>query len=571
MQVVIKQCVEKAVEEVFPEVSEMPGFDVLVPPRAELGDYSANIAMILAKTLKRNPMEIAEAIAGELEKEEIFERVEAAPPGYVNMTLSGKVFEEMLAKIIEKGALYGGNEKFSGKNILVEYTDPNPFKVFHIGHLMTNVIGESIARLYEASGADVKRCVYQGDVGMHVAKSLWGAWKIKDELPEQSASGEVFAEFFGKAYVLGSSAYEEDPSAQKEMQEINAKVYDRSDEQINELYDLGREKTLEHFEKIYQILGTKFDYYFFESKTAVRGMELVERGLQEGIFEESDGAIVYAKEGDGLHTRVFRNAKGLPTYEAKDLGLIEEKRQVAGENVNLSLVITANEQSAYFRVVLAAARELLGKAAENTRHIGHGMMRLATGKMGSRKGNVISGESLLLDTIDRAKTKVGSKDIDDVLREEIARKVGVGAIKYAILKQSIGKDIVFNPEESLSLEGNSGPYVQYALIRAKSVLKKAEDISRAGGVDRKDNEGRGVEALLLRYPDVVEEACTKQFPHLVGEFVFSLAQEFNAFYAKHSIAQGSESAPYRLAMTQSVAVVLEHALSLLGISAPEKM
>ncbi|HEY4526887.1 MAG TPA: arginine--tRNA ligase, partial [Candidatus Paceibacterota bacterium] len=379
------------------------------------GDYTSNIAMkvmrIVAEANKShvnapnftwhrfnssNPRDLAEYLKEHVDKKiEGMEKVEIAGPGFINFYLADSVFAAMLENVTHNPDSWGRNDLHKGEKIMIEYTDPNPFKEFHIGHLMSNAIGESIARLCEFSNAEVKRANYQGDVGPHVAKAIWGVQKLGVD-PHDAAS-------LGKAYTAGATAYESDEAAKAEIDAINVQVYDRKNETINEIYATGRKASLEHFEEIYKILGTKFDRYFFESETAPRGLKLVH--AHEDIFEKSDGAIVYKGEQDGLHTRVFITSRGTPTYETKDLGLLELKQEQGA--LDTSITVTAHEQADYFKVMIAAAKHVpeVRDIASKTKHVTHGMMRFAEGKMSSRTGNVITGESLLGDVAEVAKER----------------------------------------------------------------------------------------------------------------------------------------------------------------------
>src|SRR3989338_1614220 len=294
--------------------------DVSLEHPAELknGDYSTSVALKYTKEAGMPPRALAAKIVAALGTIEDASKIEVAGAGFINFYLAPSALAEAIekARTEDMPALrslgvggWGSGTLNAGKKILVEYTDPNPFKEFHIGHLMSNAIGESIARLLQFSGAEVRRANYQGDVGPHVAKAIWG--KMKN--PELS---------WGDAYAAVVSDYEQH---KEEIDIINQKVYDKSDPELNTLYDAGREKSLAHFEEIYKILGTKFDNYFFESATAPKGVEIVR--AHPDVFVRSDGAIVYKGEQDGLHTRVFLTSKGLPTYETKELGLGELKAE----------------------------------------------------------------------------------------------------------------------------------------------------------------------------------------------------------------------------------------------------
>lgn len=513
------------------------------------GDYATNAALAAAKTLQKNPREVAEALTKELEgKIEGVEKAEVAGAGFINFFLSRDVIaKEVKAAAHEEG--WGSNDLYKEKKIMVEYTDPNPFKEFHIGHLMSNAIGESVARVLEGAGADVVRANYQGDVGQHVAKAIWG----KMQKPGFS---------WGEAYVFGSEKYEEN---KVEIDAINKKVYEKSDEPINKLYDEGRAQSLEHFEKIYQTLGTRFDRYFFESETTPLGTALVQ-GHPE-LFVESDGAKVFKGEDEGLHTRVFRTSQDLPTYEAKDLGLLEKKSK---ENLDTSITVTANEQNEYFKVVLAAAKHIeeLKEIAEKTKHVSHGMMRFADSKMSSRKGNVVTGESLLAELKEATKEKMQGRELPDA--DNVAEQVAVGAVKYAVLKQGSGKDIIFDPEKSLSLEGDSGPYVQYAHTRALSLIREAEKAGITPAANDAPTVAHTLERTLLHFPDVVLRAAKELEPHYVTTYLTELASAFNSWYASERLIGGA-SPQYGLLLVRAVEKTLARGLYTLGIPAPEKM
>ncbi len=543
---VIRESIEKAVTEALAALGATDvSFVVERPGSFEHGDYATNAALALGKLLKKNPKEVAETLKKELEnKIEGIKKVEVAGAGFVNFTLAGNTIKDIVHEAHEKK--WGSNDLYKNKTVMVEYTDPNPFKEFHIGHLMSNAIGESIARVLECSGAKVIRANYQGDVGPHVAKAIWG----KMQKPEMS---------WGEVYVYGTEQYE---THKEEIDAINKKVYERSDPEINSLYDLGRKLSLEHFEELYKILGTKFDFYFFESESGPIGLKVVKKHTK--VFEESEGAIIFRGEKYGLHTRVFVNKLGLPTYEAKDLGLAELKKDKA--TFDTSITITASEQTEYFKVVMAALMQVHPEWEGQFTHVSHGMMRFAEGKMSSRKGNVITGESLLIDLKVAAKEKMKERKIEDT--EKIAEQVAVGAIKYAVLKQGSGKDIVFDPEKSLSLEGDSGPYVQYALVRARALLRNA---ASANVISPQPAGPMPVERLIIHFPEVVERAATELEPHYVTTYLTELASTFNSWYASERMIVDGTITSRALAVVKAIENTLAKGLQVLGIPVPEEM
>ena len=548
------------------------------PNDEKYGDYSTNAAMLLSKSLgasAKNPLEMAEKLAvamrDESKSSKQIEKIEAVPPGFVNIFLTRDFFARSVVEVLEKAIWYGKNSKQWNKKVIIEYTDPNPFKPFHIGHLMSNAIGESLSRLLEFQDAKVVRSNYSGDVGLHIAKAIWGILKHKDEFPQDKKDVNAQIEFIGRAYVEGSAVYEEDKSAQKEIQDLNKKIYDRSDPEVDEIYVWGKKISDEHFKDIYRKLGSIFDYYLYESDMVEDGMHVVKAGLDRGVFEKSEGAIIFPGEKFGLHNRVFVNSQGLPTYETKELGLTRRKFEL--HDFDQSIIITANEQNDYFKVLKKVLELIYPEIAERTVHIGHGMMRFASGKMSSRRGNVITGESLLFDMEEMAAEKVKDRELSDTDKKSIAEKVAVAAIKFSILKNSIGKDIVFDPEKSISFEGDSGPYVQYTYVRAKSVLAKAkEEGIKANANKRPNDEISEAERLLYRFPEIVERAAEDRAPNYIATYLTQLAAAFNSSYASTPIVVKDDPASaYRVALTEATSLVLKVGLWLLGIETPEKM
>jgi arginyl-tRNA synthetase len=552
----VKNKLAKLIVESLSELGLEPT-DFVVEHPADLahGDYSTNVALVLSKKVDQAPKELAEKIASTVEARlpQFVEKVEVAGPGFINFHLTRDFFKKSVEEIVESGDEFGKNNSLNGEKIIVEYTDPNPFKEFHIGHLMSNAIGEAVSRIIEWSGAEVKRACYQGDKGIHVAQAVWAL--------KSGADPKI-------AYSTGAKAYKEDESAQKEIQEINKKIYLRSDDELNKIYDSGREASLKYFDQVYKKLGTKFDYFFFESDTGERGKKIVEENKGK-IFEESDGAVVFKADehNKNLHTRVFLSSEGLPTYEAKELGLAPTKFETYP--YDRSIVITGNEVDQYFRVVLEAMQQVLPELRSKTEHLSHGMLRLPSGKMSSRTGDVITAEAL----IDEVKQSIESRG--QIATDDIA----VGAIKYMILRQSVGSDIIFDFEKSVSTDGDSGVYLQYSYARTNSLLEKAaaEGQTYSQTVDNFDRgqisvKGvRDIERLLYRLPEVIERAREGYAPNLITTYLTELASAYNNFYNNEQIISDEPEAPYRLAITKAFNTVMKNGLTVLGIPAPERM
>lgn len=472
----------------------------------------------------------------EADKPAEIERIEFVKPRFINFYLSKDFFKDSLGEIIKKGEEFGKGTHAKGFKVMVEHTQPNPFKALHIGHMMNNTIGEAISRIIKWNGAEVETATYHGDVGLHAAKAVWGILNGKES-----------------PYAEGNKAYEESEEAKKEILEINKKIYDRSDERINRAYDTGRRESLKQFEEVYTLLGSTFDHHFYESESGRVGKEIVLKNVG-GIFEESEGATVFKGEKYGLHTRVFLNSEKLPTYEAKEVGLAKIKKELFP--FDLSVTITANEQNDFFKVVEAAIGEVFPELRGKLKHLSHGILKLPTGKMSSRTGDVIPAETL----IDQVKEKTkGDED------------VAIAAIKYMILRANVGSDIIFDFEKSVSTEGDSGVYLQYAHARACSIMEKAggrrDVISAISPVENT----RQVEKLLYRFPEIVERAGAEYAPNYITTYLTELAASFNNFYAHEQVLDGSAEEPYRLAVVEAFKTVMRNGLTILGIPAPERM
>jgi arginyl-tRNA synthetase len=571
MESEIKKLIKDALKNLDIEVSEI----VLEHPEdLKNGDYSTNVALAIAKSIEANPKELAEKISVEISRlnvDKYIEKVEVAGPGFINFYLARKFFAGSIEKIVNQAGDFGKNDLWVGKKVMIEYTQPNPFKPFHIGHLMSNAIGESISRLIEFSGAEVARANYQGDIGLHIAKAIYGLLQ-NEKLQEKIGSHNLQASNIGRAYVFGAGEYENNEEAKKEIDEINKKIYARDDEKINKIYEWGFDVTMEAFEDIYRMLGTKFDFYFLESVMAPIGEEIVRANVGK-IFEESDGAIILKAEkyDSKLHTRVFITSQGLPTYETKELGLTEEKFKT-DPNMDLSVVVTASEQADYMKVVAKAISLIHPEFENKMKHVTHGMMRLASGKMGSRKGNVITGESLLNDARDAILEKMTDRDFSNEEREKIATDVGVSAIKYSILKQAMGGDIIYDFEKSISMEGDSGPYLQYSYARANSILEKAQKENILPDPHAFPDEIFEVEKLLYKFPEVVSRSVSEYEPHYIANYLIEVARSFNSFYGNMIIVDKTDkTSAYKIALTYAFSFVLKNGLHLLGIEAPKKM
>jgi arginyl-tRNA synthetase len=552
--------IKKAISEV---VGNDISFSLDMPEETSHGDYATNVAFILAKQKSISTKACADELAVELQNKlsDIVEKIEVADAGFVNFTLKDEVRTKEALSSKDKDLKLNF---LSGKKVICEYTDPNPFKLFHIGHLVPNTIGESIARIYESVGANVVRVNYQGDVGMHVAITLWGIKNMEEKFPDENIPLNEKVAYLGRAYAYGTNKFAENPELKNQITEINKSIFAG---EKSEAYDLGRRWSLDYFETIYEKLGTKFDYYIFESEVSPIGKELVKKNIDR-VFEESDGAIVYKGEKAGLHTRVFINREGLPTYEAKEIGNAFHKQELIPDN-DISIIVTANEINEYFKVIKSALSEIDKNLSDKIKHISHGMLRLPTGKMSSRTGDVIPAEELIDEVKEKLKDKFDDARIEGSSKEKLINDVAVAAIKFSILKIAPGKDIIFDIDKSISFEGDSGPYLQYTHARLTQLILKCES---AKIVDEKILPEIELERIINNFSNILERSYKENAPQHIVTYLTELTRAFNSFYGRvRIISEEGIANNYYIDLCKATKNILHFGLYTLGIVAPEEM
>lgn len=535
--------------------------ELTLAPENTGADFSTNLAMRLAKTLHKSPLEIANDIKNELENPDF--EIEVATPGFLNFTMKPEFWKNTLENLA--GKTFTSND-YQDQVVLTEFSDPNPFKVLHVGHLYTSIVGDSISKLFENAGGNVKRLNFGGDVGLHVAKNLY-ILKDQDLTNYQDATPDKKAELLGKCYVEGTRAYEDDEIAKQEITALNTLIYeicasgpeksydDPYSAKIASLYWWGREASYAYFAEFYRNIGLVFDKFYPESSVANLGKETVLKNTPT-TYEESDGAIIFKGEKFGLHTRVFINKEGLPTYEAKDVGLIFQKN--ADYHFDKSVVITGDEQKEYMRVVMKSIEQYAPELIEKSVHLTHGMVKLPGAvKMSSRKGNFIKAIDVLNMIKETLKTEYNSDD----------EKIALGAIKYAFLKSKLGGDIELDIKESVNVTGNSGPYLQYSAVRAKKILDKS---SGGGTSDELNSTEINLIKKLSSYESVLAESTKDLAPHKLATYLYETAQEFSRFYENCPVA-GSENEVERIKIVKTYLKIITHGLNILGIEIPERM
>ncbi len=558
------------------EVNKKPEEIHLEHPQDEThGDWATNVAMALTKDLKKSPREIAETLVKSIGENDLVESVEIAGPGFINFKLRSSLSKDSLIKILEEKENYGHGENLKDKKIRVEFAHPNPFKAFHIGHLRNIILGESIVRLLESQSANVTRTNYQGDVGMHIAKCIW-ALKEVDPKDYPTTADEKVA-LLGKMYAKGATAFEEDENIKKEIVAINKKIYSKEDPVINKMWDLGREWSFEKFRELYKRVDTTFHREFMESETLKLSEKYIKEALEKGILKESDGAVILDGTPYGIDTRVYLNSEKLPTYEGKELGLAFLEYEELGD-FDLRIHVVAVEQISFFKSTFKAKELLDPKLFKDKQyHLAYEFVGLKSGKMSSRKGQVVLGNDILNEAHKRIAEVVASREGEKISEEEI-EKIAIAAIKWSFLKISPYKYLAFDMEESINFEGDSGPYMQYTYARAKNILKQ-------GGIDEnlkisseeventlKEEEELTLLKELSKFPEVVAAATKDYSPHYIAGYLLDLAQKFNSFYKKHTVLKADEqNKKARLALTLATAQVIQNGLYLLGIKTVEKM
>jgi arginyl-tRNA synthetase len=564
--------IQKVIKDLFGEEVEIE----LTRPDEQFGDFATNVALRLSKKLGQNPREIAEQIVAHPDFQG--RTLEIAGPGFINIKLS----DDQLIKVAGRAP-----EKTSKNVAVIETNNPNPFKAMHIGHAFNAILGDTVANLVEQGGAEVHRVSYHGDVGAHVGKSMYSLLKYIDgdssklnEMPEDERNT-----FMSKMYAEGTVAYKENSDSKAEIDEL-AKQSFAPEGLYKEVYDICKKWSFDQIDAILKRLGNQpIEKRYLESEADALGVEIVKSNVGE-VFFKSEGALVFPGSKYGTFDNVFVTSRGRGLYGARDLGLMKLKSD--DFQASKSYIVTAEEQRDYFRGVIKAAELIDEEAKDATVNISTGTVKLSTGKMSSRSGDVLE-IGWLFDQMSGAMKERGGQAADEFV---------AGALRYQFLKVKIGSDVVFDVNESVSLQGNSGPYLQYAHARACSILAKAPQgrhsvpdtessqkdwilnhssfvgLLRRTEVQDDNFKLEADERSLLRkigeYSDVVEKSVEELMPHYICTYLYELSQSFNRFYEKNRVIDDEREA-VRLWLVSQYASKLKSGLDLLGIHAPEKM
>lgn len=575
-EILLVRVIKKAIEDCGFEIDD---FLLENPKEESYGDYTTNVAMVLAGKLKRNPLEIAQEITDKIDKADFLEVAEAVAPGYINFKIKKDFFLKELQKILEEKENYGKLKK-NNKEVMVEFGQPNTHKAFTVGHIKGTISGLAVCKLLENLGYQVIKTNYYGDIGMHTAKCTWGV--LHRGLPVDFASWDKHKkmDFIADAYVY---AVENFDKYEEEIRQINKDIYNQGKTPATELYEKIKTWSLEHQTAIFSDLGVVYDKQYPESQAFAEAKKIVEKNTlnsavgQEGIFEESQGATIYNGEREGLTTWVMQTNEGIPTYSAKDIALGFQKFEDY-PNLYLNLTLTAVEQADYFKVVIKILETLDDKFKERYFHLSFGWLLMDGKKTSSRSGKNIKGTDILEESLKVAKTKIAElKDYDEEKRGEISKAVALAGLKFLILSHEFNKNVNYDPEKFVNFEGYSGPYILYAYVRAQAILKK-EQLNKKLTLEilEKHNLNNFEESLLkwlTRYPQVSFRAGIEIAPHLLCVYLFELAQKFNSFYANCPVLEATSQTEkdVRLSLVQGASQILKNGLSLLGIETIEEM
>jgi arginyl-tRNA synthetase len=580
----IREILKNSVGRLFPKI-KIPEFQVEHPEKKEFGDYSTNLAFLIAKELKKKPNEIANQIAKSVEKEKIFERVEVKEPGFINFFLSLDFLFEELKKILKEKENYGKSKTGKEKTVIIDYSSPNIAKPFGIGHLRSTIIGQALYNIYKFLGYKVIGDNHLGDWGTQFGKLIfaiknWGKKKVEDYSIEELE--ELYVKFHKEA--------EKNPQLEEEGRKWFKKL-EEGDKGTKRIWKILVKISLKEFERIYELLGVKFDFALGESFYEPMTKEVIEELKEKKIAKESQGALIIEFPKNEFPPVIVQKSDGTTTYFTRDLATI--KYRLKRWDPDLIIYEVGADQKLHFQQLFKTV-EILGWAnpapeqvrygARKTKfvHVAHGLYRTKTGKFSTRKGETVHLEDVLKEAIERAKEIIEksetSRGLTEREKEKISKIVGIGAVKYNDLSQHPSKDIIFDWEKVLNLKGNSAPYLQYTFVRCQSVLEKAgsrklEVGSRKLKIEKLKKEEIEILREIYKFPEIIQEAAEKFSPNLICNFVFDLAKKYNLFYDLYPIlkAEDKETKNFRLILTKTVAQIIKNSLFILGIEVPKKM
>lgn len=534
---------EKIVKETYPDKS------LTIRPSIErnLGDYSLAVQSL-----------------SDLEKNNLSEKISNLDP-VKNVTTGSGFINIFLKEDDLLLALKNSDNKFLNLSdkIVLEFGNPNTHKSPHIGHLFSYFYGGALANILRYTGSEVVSVNYQGDIGLHVAKCLYFALGSWEKYLHESLGEKVL--FLQDCYQKGSAVYEDDEKAKKDIDEINRDLYQGKNENLQKCWEHTRSWSLENYRHLESSWGINYDKHFYESSMAERAVKMVNSHFPD-VFTQDNGALIFSKDKSGLHTRVFLNKYGLPTYEAKDLALAKEKLELYPQ-VQYFLTLTASEQNEYFKVVNKAICMVLKVENDRFQHKGFGMIRLEGGKISSR-----FGAPSAIDLIAEVRSAVAHSSKNSLTDEQI-NTIALSAIKWSFLNHDYRQNSVFDTKKATTLIGNTGPYLLYTSVRCGSIMKKSIGINAdVGSFNDLPPTERTLLFNLSRFDEVVLQSAIKFSPHLLTTYLYELAKSFNYFYETEKIIDAPDNLrALRLSICHSIKRVVDKSLSLLGINVVEVM
>ena len=559
---------EKIAKEVELDKNEIEGY-IEVPPNEDMGDY-AFPCFKLAKALRKAPPAIAEELKGKITADENIDKIEIAG-GYLNFYVNKEVLaREVLQEISERKENYGSDKSGEGKTVIVEYSSPNIAKPFHIGHLRTTIIGASLYKIYKFMGYNTVGINHLGDYGTQFGKFIegykrWGSEYNIDENPIEELM---------KIYIRINDLCKEDESVLEACRE-NFRLLEEGDKYCTELWERFRDVSLQEFNRIYDLLGVKFDSLKGEASYADSWGEVVDILEKSGKLTESDGAKIVDLEDVGKGVCMITKSNGSTIYATRDLAAIRYRAKTY--DFDKCLYVVAYEQALHFRQIFEVAKylDIPEKCQKGLEHVQYGMVRLTTGKMSTREGNVVKVEDLLKESISRVKEIIEEKNTDIENKDEEAKKIGIGAVIFNSLCTTIIKDQVFDWNTVLNFNGETGPYIQYIYVRTKSVTEKAGYMPSFDEVkfDKlQDKQSLNVIKNLYKFEDILQVVIEKNEPSILARYLIDLAGSYSNFYNENKIIDEDKDVQNaRVYLSYAVGTVLKTGVSLLGLEMPNRM
>ena len=586
---ILTEQIQDAIQELFNLTIETIEF------QATRKDFEGDVTMVvfpLVKILKGNPVEIGTKIGTFLaDKNDIVSRFNVVG-GFLNLVISDDFYVKFFNSI-------KNNEDFGfvkidedAKAIMVEYSSPNTNKPLHLGHIRNILLGYSVAEIIKASGKKAYKTQIINDRGIHICKSML-AWQKYGEGQTPESTGLKGDKLVGNFYVEFDKNYKKEiallmaegkteDEAKKlapsivEAQQMLLK-WEAGDEGVVTLWKTMNQWVYDGFEQTYNNLGVNFDSYYYESNTYLLGKEVVQFGLEKGIFEKDpDGSVWIDLTEDGLDRKIVLRSDGTAVYMTQDIGTAIQ-RVKDNPDVGGMVYTVGNEQDYHFKVLFLILKKLGFEWAESLFHLSYGMVELPSGKMKSREGTVVDADDLMAEMIATSKSiseELGKLDgYSEEEKTSLYETIGMGALKYYMLKVDPKKQMLFNPEESVDFAGNTGPFIQYTYARIQSILRKADfDCSKEVSVELHEKEKELIKQIQM-YPDVIQSAATNYSPALIANYTYELVKEFNSFYQNVSILGETDEAKkiFRVQLSRTVGNTIKSAFQLLGIQVPERM